>query len=86
MKERFAFAGISPLKNERPTIKGLFVAVSRVNSKGVNNNTTKIFEVTNMERKNFPEFRAVSLKEMKRELKIPKSQNPINKKGYIYSY
>ncbi|WP_257206916.1 hypothetical protein [Bacillus wiedmannii] len=51
MKDRFAFAGINPLKNERPTIKDLFVTVSRVNSKRVNNTTIKSFEVTKMEKK-----------------------------------
>ncbi|MED2794091.1 hypothetical protein P4256_20585 [Bacillus wiedmannii] len=73
MKDRFAFAGINPLKNERPTIKDLFVTVSRVNSKRVNNTTTKSFEVTKMEEKNAHESRVASLKEFKRQLNIPKS-------------
>ncbi|WP_225989673.1 hypothetical protein [Bacillus cereus] len=65
LKDRFAFAGISPLKNERPTIKDLFVTVCRVNSKGVNNTTTKSFEVTKVEEKNSHESRGASLKEIK---------------------
>ncbi len=65
LKDRFAFAGISPLKDERPTIKDLFVTLCRVNSKGINNTTTKSFEVTKVEEKNSHESRGASLKEIK---------------------
>ncbi|WP_088363074.1 HNH/endonuclease VII fold putative polymorphic toxin [Bacillus cereus] len=80
MGDRFAFAGMGTFKNELPKVEELFVYASREKSKGLNDNINQAFEVKKIEGKNSHESRGASLKEIKRQLNIPRFQHPISQK------
>ncbi|MCI0766070.1 HNH/endonuclease VII fold putative polymorphic toxin [Bacillus sp. TL12] len=78
--DRLAFAGMGTFKNELPKVEELFVYASGGKSKGLNDNTNQTFGVKKIEGKNSHESRGASLKEIKRQLNIPRSQHPISQK------
>ncbi|MCU4770605.1 HNH/endonuclease VII fold putative polymorphic toxin [Bacillus toyonensis] len=80
MGDRFAFAGMGTFKNELPKVEDLFVYASREKSKGLNDNINQTFGVKKIEGKNSHESRGASLKEIKRQLNIPRFQHPISQK------
>ncbi len=80
MGDRFALAGMSSFKNEGFSINDYFVKASSGELKGLENNASKSFEVKKIEGENSHESRGASLKEIKRQLNIPKSQHPISQK------
>ncbi|MDI6504880.1 HNH/endonuclease VII fold putative polymorphic toxin [Bacillus wiedmannii] len=89
LKDRFAFAGISPLKGETFTPKDFLIKASNGEIKGLNNKTNKNFNLNkNIE---IVENRTIAFNKAKDLAGVPRSQQPtrqwqvgdvISKKGY----